>query len=64
VTGVDLDQWHTTPIKLMKSMEKIVETAEQAGKLMFQVTLQADPEVVKKYYRQAKTGMLGPDPGS
>jgi hypothetical protein len=42
-------------------MEKIVETAEETGKLMFHITLQADPEVVKKYYRRAKTGMLGFD---
>ena len=38
---------------------KSVETAEERQKLMFRVKLQADPEVLKKYHRQVKTGLRG-----
>jgi HlyD family secretion protein len=38
---------------------KSVETAEEREKLMFRVKLQADPEVLKKYHRQVKTGVRG-----
>ena len=38
---------------------KSVETAEERQKLMFRVKLQADPEVLKKYHRQVKTGVRG-----
>jgi HlyD family secretion protein len=38
---------------------KSVETAEEREKLMFRVKLQADPEVLKKYHRQVKTGIRG-----
>ncbi|MGA8964461.1 MAG: HlyD family efflux transporter periplasmic adaptor subunit [Pseudolabrys sp.] len=38
---------------------KSVETAEEREKLMFRVKLQADPQVINKYYRQVKTGVRG-----
>jgi HlyD family secretion protein len=38
---------------------KSVETAEERQKLMFRVKLQGDPEVLKKYHRQVKTGVRG-----
>jgi HlyD family secretion protein len=38
---------------------KSVETAEEREKLMFRVKLQADPEVLKKYHREVKTGVRG-----
>jgi HlyD family secretion protein len=38
---------------------KSVETAEERQKLMFRVKLQADPEVLKKFHRQVKTGIRG-----
>lgn len=38
---------------------KSVETAEEREKLMFRVKLQADPQVLSKYYRQVKTGVRG-----
>jgi HlyD family secretion protein len=38
---------------------KSVETADEREKLMFRVKLQIDPRVLKKYHRQAKTGVRG-----
>ena len=38
---------------------KSVETAEEREKLMFRVKLQADPAVLDKFYRFAKTGVRG-----
>jgi len=38
---------------------KSVETAEERQKLMFRVKLQGDPEVLKTYHRQVKTGVRG-----
>lgn len=38
---------------------KSVETTEEREKLMFRVKLQADPEVLKMYHRQVKTGVRG-----
>jgi HlyD family secretion protein len=38
---------------------KSVETAEEREKLMFRVKLQGDPEVLKQYHRQVKTGVRG-----
>lgn len=38
---------------------KSVETADEREKLMFRVKLQVDPRVLKKYHRQAKTGVRG-----
>jgi HlyD family secretion protein len=38
---------------------KSVETTEEREKLMFRVKLQADPQVLSKYYRQVKTGVRG-----
>lgn len=38
---------------------KSVETAEEREKLMFRVKLQVDPDVLKKHYRQVKTGVRG-----
>ena len=38
---------------------KSVETAEEREKLMFRVKLQADPEVLKKFHRDVKTGVRG-----
>ncbi|MGO9943808.1 MAG: HlyD family secretion protein [Rhodoblastus sp.] len=38
---------------------KSVETAEEREKLMFRVKLQADPQVLSKFYRQVKTGVRG-----
>ncbi len=38
---------------------KSVETAEEREKLMFRVKLQADPEVISKYYKYVKTGVRG-----
>jgi HlyD family secretion protein len=38
---------------------KSVETAEEREKLMFRVKLQADPEVLRKYHRDVKTGVRG-----
>ena len=38
---------------------KAVETADEREKLMFRVKLQIDPRVLKKYHRQAKTGVRG-----
>src|SRR5271166_6302858 len=38
---------------------KSVETAEEREKLMFRVKLQADPQVLSKYFRQVKTGVRG-----
>jgi len=38
---------------------KSVETTEEREKLMFRVKLQADPDVLSKYYRQVKTGVRG-----
>jgi HlyD family secretion protein len=38
---------------------KSVETAEERQKLMFRVKLQGDPEVLRKYHRQVKTGVRG-----
>ncbi len=38
---------------------KSVETAEEREKLMFRVKLQADPAVLKKFYRVVKTGVRG-----
>lgn len=38
---------------------KSVETAEEREKLMFRVKLQGDPEVLKKFHRDVKTGVRG-----
>ena len=38
---------------------KSVETADERERLMFRVKLQIDPRVLKKYHRQAKTGVRG-----
>ena len=38
---------------------KSVETAEEREKAMLRVKLQADPQVINKYYRQVKTGVRG-----
>jgi HlyD family secretion protein len=38
---------------------KSVETAEEREKLMFRVKLQADPEVLKQFHRDVKTGVRG-----
>jgi HlyD family secretion protein len=38
---------------------KSVETAEEREKLMFRVKLQADPQVLKQFHRQVKTGLRG-----
>jgi HlyD family secretion protein len=38
---------------------KSVETAEEREKLMFRVKLQADPQVLSKYYKYVKTGVRG-----
>jgi HlyD family secretion protein len=38
---------------------KSVETAEEREKLMFRVKLQADPQILSKYYKYVKTGVRG-----
>jgi HlyD family secretion protein len=38
---------------------KSVETAEEREKLMFRVKLQGDPEVLKQFHRDVKTGVRG-----
>jgi HlyD family secretion protein len=38
---------------------KPVETATEREKLIFRIKLQIDPKVLKKYYRQVKTGVRG-----
>jgi HlyD family secretion protein len=38
---------------------KSVETAEEREKLVFRVKLKVDPEVLKRYHRQVKTGVRG-----
>ena len=38
---------------------KPVETASEREKLMFRVKLQVDPEVLRKYHTEVKTGIRG-----
>jgi HlyD family secretion protein len=38
---------------------KTVETAEERQKLMFRIKAKIDPELLKRYIRQVKTGLPG-----